>query len=54
MEFKAILAQYYKDQDLVEEFDAMWEFMMGCYMYINKIIMSKNEQDFTHHHFKKL
>lgn len=49
LEFKASLAQYYKDdpnRTLVDEFDAMWEYMMGCYILVNKIMISKDEEEF--------
>jgi hypothetical protein len=49
MEFKASLSQYYKDdpnRSLVEEFNAMWEFMMSCYILVNKIMDSKDEEEF--------
>ena len=47
MGFIANLSQYYKDSThLSGEFSAMWEYMMACYILVNKILDSENEQKF--------
>ena len=47
MGFKAYLGQYYEDsKNLISEFSAMWEYMMACYILLNKILISENEQQF--------
>lgn len=43
----ANLGQYYEDStNLCGEFNAMWEYMMACYILVNKILDSVNEQKF--------
>ncbi len=47
MGFIANLSQYYEDSThLSGEFSAMWEYMMACYILVNKILDSENEQKF--------
>lgn len=48
-EFKANLSQYYGEIEssaLSDEFSAMWEYMMGCYMLVNRILFTTDEQGF--------
>ena len=46
--FSGRLSQYYKKDSgiLNDEFSLMWEYMMGCYILVNKILKSKNEKEF--------
>jgi hypothetical protein len=45
--FHASVSQYYKENPtLLNEFSAMWEYMMSCYILVNKIMSSKGEQEF--------
>jgi hypothetical protein len=47
LEFAASLNQYYaKNTNLSDEFSGMWQYMMSCYILVNKIIHSKKEQEF--------
>jgi hypothetical protein len=47
MGFKANLSQYYADSNnLSNEFSAMWEYMMACYILVNKILICEDEQKF--------
>lgn len=46
-EFSARIRQYYdKSEPLYEEFSGMWEYMIGCYVLLNKILNSKTEEEF--------
>lgn len=48
-EFKANLTQYYGEtgsSDLSDEFSAMWEYMMGCYMLVNRILFAADALGF--------
>ena len=45
--FSGRLSQYYKDSGiLLDEFSMMWEYMMGCYILVNKTLKSENEKEF--------
>jgi hypothetical protein len=46
--FSGRLSQYYKEDSKIlnDEFSVMWEYMMGCYILVNKILKSKNEKEF--------
>lgn len=48
-EFKANLTQYYGEtgsSHLSDEFSAMWEYMMGCYMLVNRILFAADGSGF--------
>lgn len=43
----ATISQYYEgNTNLLNEFNAMWEYMMSCYILVNRIMISKEEQEF--------
>ena len=46
--FSGRLSQYYKEDSgiLNDEFSVLWEYMMGCYILVNKILNSKSEEEF--------
>ena len=47
MEFKTLVHQYYVDHaKILENFSGMWEYMMGCYVLLNKLMSTQNKEDF--------
>lgn len=41
------MGQYYEEKtELQTEFDAMWQYMMGCYVLVNKILITGDEHEF--------
>lgn len=46
MEFRALVNQYYRNPQLLDNFTGMWEYMMACFVLINKVMSTEKEQDF--------
>ena len=47
MEFRALVNQYYKNSaKLLDNFTGMWEYMMACYILLNRIMSTENKDDF--------
>jgi hypothetical protein len=48
MEFKALVNQYYTNPGkLLDNFSGMWEFMMACFVLINRVMSVEKEEDFV-------
>jgi hypothetical protein len=48
MQLKALISQYYINPKMFDSnFSAMWEYMMGCYILINRIMYTTNKNDFV-------
>ena len=48
MEFRALVNQYYKNSGKrLHNFTGIWEYMMGCFVLINRMMSTENSQDFV-------
>ena len=48
MQYKGNITQYYKENDnLGDELNATWEYMMACFFLVCKIMYSKNRKEFV-------
>jgi hypothetical protein len=47
MEFKTLVHQYYVDSEkILENFSGMWEYMMACYILLNRIMSTGSRDEF--------
>lgn len=48
MKFEALVSQYYKNSKiLLDNFSGMWEYSMGCFALINRIMCAIDKDDFV-------
>jgi hypothetical protein len=48
MEFRSLVNQYYGNSaKLLDNFTAMWEYMMACYVLINRVMYTESREDFV-------
>jgi hypothetical protein len=48
MEFRSLVNQYYRNpKKLLDNFTGMWEYMMACFVLINRVMSTENGQDFV-------